>query len=125
MNLTEKTFTYNEFKLLNKNLNFCPRPGNFNKNELNTDLLKFYRNLKLKAHFGNQEIDRTAFRPNKKSSWIPPKTPHVIETFITAVNNEIEKTKNKPIPKDNLTKEERKALTDLQQRTDIIITKAD
>ena len=70
-------------------------------------------------------MDKTVFRPNKKSNWTPPKTPHVIETFITAVNNDLSESEIRKIPKDNLTKEERKALEELKARTDIIITKAD
>ena len=31
VNLTKKAFTKDQFKLLNKNLNFIPNPGNFNK----------------------------------------------------------------------------------------------
>ena len=30
VNLSKKTFTYNEFKLLHKDLNFCPTPGKYN-----------------------------------------------------------------------------------------------
>ena len=56
---------------------------------------------------------------------MPPKPSHVIETFITAVNNDIDATPVKPIPNDNLTSNERKALKDLQLREDIVITKAD
>ena len=33
MNLTNKAFTKHEFRFLNKNLNFCPRPNQYNKNK--------------------------------------------------------------------------------------------
>ena len=102
-----------------------PRPGSYSKNKLNNDLLKFYRNLKLKSHFGNQPIDKNTFRPNKKSDWIPPKIPPVIETFITAVNNDVNEASTKEIPNDNLSIQEQKAMKDLQDRSDIIIKKAD
>ena len=49
----------------------------------------------------------------------------MIETFVTAINNDINDSEPKAIPRDNLTKEERRALKDLQNREDIIITKAD
>ena len=34
INLSTKSFTFYEFKLLNKNLNFCPTPKRYNKNNL-------------------------------------------------------------------------------------------
>ena len=110
---------------MNKNLNFCPRPNQYNKNELNEDLLKFYRNLKLKAHFGNQPLDKETFRPKRQSTWTPPKTSHEIQTFITAAGNDINEAPRKATPKDNLNKKEREAIKNLQERDDIIITKAD
>ena len=45
--------------------------------------------------------------------------------FIEAVNNKISDSQIKAIPRDNLTKEERRALRNLQNREDIIIPKAD
>ena len=51
----------------------------------------------------------------------------VVITFITAINHDIKSSKTKKLPRDNLTKSERKALLNLnlQKRNDIIITKAD
>ena len=34
VNLTKQAFTYYEFKLLNRNLNFIPNPGKYNSNYL-------------------------------------------------------------------------------------------
>ena len=49
-----------------------------------------------------------------------------MKTFIEAINNDIEKLPDKESKKKyNLTKAERLALDQLQQRTDIIITNAD
>ena len=39
----------------NKNLTFCSRPNKYNKQNFNKDLLKFYRNMKLRAHFRSTE----------------------------------------------------------------------
>ena len=46
INLFEYSFTKNQFKVLNKNLNFCPTPGCYNKKEIKTE-----RKIKLKAFF--------------------------------------------------------------------------
>ena len=51
INLSNKVFSKTVFELLNKNLNFCPMPGEFNRLNLNTDLQHFFRRIKLRAHF--------------------------------------------------------------------------
>ena len=59
------------------------------------------------------------------SWWNLPKSSHIIETFITAVNNDIHDASEKSIQKVVLTKEERKSLKHLSDREGIIINKAD
>ena len=44
---------YNDFKLLNKNLNFIPNPGRYNKYTFEKDTNAFFRSTILKSHFGN------------------------------------------------------------------------
>ena len=46
-----KSFTFYEFKLLNKNLNFCPTPKRYNKKQFKNDIDTSIRKVKLKAHF--------------------------------------------------------------------------
>ena len=41
---------YNELKLLNKDLNFCPTPEKYNKSKCTKDINDL-RRIKLKAHF--------------------------------------------------------------------------
>lgn len=36
INLSRYSFTKSQFKVLNKNLNFCPDPGYYNKKEIKT-----------------------------------------------------------------------------------------
>ena len=50
---------------------------------------------------------------------------HTVETFIAAASKDFENFKGKKLPNDNLNKMERRALSDLQKREDIIITKTD
>ena len=92
---------------------------------LNKDLLRFYRNVKLKALFGASKQNKDQLKLKSNSNWTPGKLFSCVDTFITAVDDDINNTLLKPIPKDNLAKSERKALENLQQRDDIIITKAD
>ena len=102
---------------------FCPTSKQYNRNQLNKDLLQFYRNIKLKAHFKNNETNNE-FRV-KTSSWTPPSTHPNVLTFIDAVNKDIENTKPGKQPKDNISNSERIALRNLKMRKDIVITKAD
>ena len=54
INLSTKSFTFYEFKLLNKNLNFSPTPNTYNKKQFKSDINAFVRKVKLKAHFKNK-----------------------------------------------------------------------
>ena len=129
MNLSNKKFTKHEFDLLNKNLNFCPRPNQFNKSNFNKDLQAFFRRVKFKAHFRNNQpyepSEEDLFGPPKDSTWTPKYVNHTVETFIAATSKDFENFKGKKLPNDNLNKMEHRALSDLQKREDIIITKAD
>ena len=53
LNLTNKKFARNDFKLLNNNLNFVPNPGKLNKNNFTKVKKIFYRRVILKSHFGD------------------------------------------------------------------------
>ena len=66
-----------------------------------------------------------SFVTSKKSSWMPSKTPHVIETLIEAVSNDINDSQIETIPRANLMSEQRRALRSLQNWENIIIAKAD
>ena len=109
---------------MGKNLNFCPTPKQYNRNVLNNDLLNFFRSIKLKAHFKDNQIN-DQFRIKKNKAWTPPNVHPNISTFIDSVNRDLKTSKPNNQPKDNLTREERKALANLQQRKDVVITKAD
>ena len=43
INLTKKSFSKNEFKLLNKNLNYVPNPGKPNKKDFKNDTNNFFK----------------------------------------------------------------------------------
>ena len=118
---------------MNKNLNFIPTPSIFNKNQLNKEFDDFLRLIKLKAYFKDNNMDNSTteeqlFKPKTNKKWKPDKNHHTVETYIDATKNALEteeqnNSKNKYY--NNLTKGERKALKELADRNDIIITKAD
>ena len=97
---------------------------------LQNELKQFYRKIKLRAHFGINE-DRTdpteeqIFKKTNKT-WEPKDVHYSIKTFCdvgshetqTNLNNLKNRFKNLPQP-------ELKAIKELQNRDDIIITNAD
>ena len=52
INLSKHSFTLDVFKVLNKDLNFCPSQPPYDKNKLQDDLRAFYGTIEIKAHFG-------------------------------------------------------------------------
>ena len=114
LNLSKKTFTKATFQLLNKNFNFIPTPKIYNKHKVNKELESFYRLLKLKALFKDNENNKLTlveqiFKPQKKEKCTPNKNHHTVLTYIKATQIELEKgqTKMKGEPYNNLTKNER------------------
>ena len=90
---------------------------------------QFYRRLKLRGHFGNDNHDRRTiteediFKP--KSNWEPRQVHHTINTFCEAITRETQNQPNQRKPQNNLTKEEIEVIKELKSRDDVIITKAD
>ena len=58
INLTKKTFDKDTFRLLNKNMNFIPNPGKYNKKDFNNDIDSYFRRIMLKAHFKNENMNK-------------------------------------------------------------------
>ena len=89
-NLSNKHFTEDAYKLLNKNLNFVPAIKKFNKKLL--EINDFYRRIKLEAHFRDntkvreQTVGEIFKKPINKM-WAPNKNHLTIETFIDGTKN--------------------------------------
>ena len=113
--------------MLNKNLNFVPNPGQYNKAIFQKDKYSFFRNTILKAHFGNKnKYTYTGLKPKTNNQWIPKEIHHSVKSFIEAVNTDLEnENRQQRKHKYNLTKDERLALSSLMHKEDIIITQAD
>ena len=69
INLSNKTFTKKTFQLLNKNLNFITTPSIFNKYQLNNELDDFFRLIKTKAYFK----DNNMYNPSAEDQLFKPK----------------------------------------------------
>ena len=131
-NLSKRKFSTDTFELLNKGLTFCPSPKQHYVKYLDQDLGKFYRRIKLKAHFGSTHNEPTIIDSLKtpNSSFTPKDVDPTILTFELAVNDDIKKYSIeqghvKTPPRDNLTPKQRQAIQELRGTDDIIITQAD
>ena len=85
------TFSYYEFKLLNRNLNFIPNPGKYNAHKLEEDKNKFIRSILLKSYFGKEKIDENdPYRTLRQSNnqWLPKEVHHSVETYIEKFNKD-------------------------------------
>ena len=120
--------------MLNKNLNFCPTSGHYNKSILKKHLESFNGKIKLKAFFCNKNLQKQETElANKepiiksKTNWEHKKNHHTVEKFIEAVNKDIVErfldTKN--LLKNSLTDTGKIAIKYFSKRNDLVITKAD
>ena len=122
LNLSKKTFRKATFQLLNKNFNFIPRPKVCNKYKVNKELESFYRLLKLKALFKDNENSKVTlaeeiFKPQKKKKCSPNKIHNTLLTYIKSTQIELEKeqTKIKGEPYNNLIKNKRSSTKELNE----------
>ena len=105
--------------MLDKSLNFCPRPPRYNK--------AFFRRIRLRAHFGISEYNPTILQQLKErnSSFTPQHVDTTIETFESAVIEDIKNHEKQALRSNNLTKGEINELKNLSKRDDLVITRAD
>ena len=95
--------------------------------------MAFFRVIKLKAYLKDNNMynpsrEDQLFKPKANKKWRLDKSYHTVETYTEATKNALETEKqnnNDSKYCNNLTKGERKALKELEDRNDIIITKAD
>ncbi len=134
--------------LLEKGLNFCPTPGELNFSDLMTDINRFHRNLRLKAFFSDEEepsisntndstVTDSASQPEpdayrgfghrnfKNPSTFNPKGPPTLEAFVIQNESSLASIKCRSPHTNNISREEKGALTELSQNRHITIKKAD
>ena len=93
INFSKLLFSKYQYELLNKNLNFCPTPERYNKNEVINDFKEFKRKIKLNTHFALQEnhdfnqLNYEKKYNTKKKFGKPDKNHHTVSAFIEAIND--------------------------------------
>ena len=141
VNLSRHILTVDELNLLSKGMKFCPTPVDLNPGETRTDLDQFHRRLRLLARFEDTSTDvpelltkeqqnhsTYAFESQQfrnKSTYIPIGPPALEAMVFT---NEIALNKRpeaKHPPLTNISRGERKAITQLNKNHNIIIKPAD
>ena len=128
-------FSFDSYKLLNKNLNFIPTSKGCNKNQFSSDLQNLFRLIKLRALLKDETCIATVNQPNEqvpfkiknKAKWIPKEMHHTVSTYTDLVDNDINTLMKQPSKKlkFNLTYKEHTAMEELAKRKDLIITNAD
>ena len=117
MCVSRKSFTFYEIKLLNKNLNFPPKPEIYNIEQFKNDINSFIRKVKLKAYFKNKEQDMKSreFRISRYKTCTLNENYHTLETFTEAFQNDLLKEEKniKQIPYKDLSRKEESSLQNL------------
>lgn len=123
-------------RVLAKGVGFIKTPQSYDKTTALNNCDRFYRRVKLHAHFNNPEaafiapaepLDDPFQKFNRKpSEWTPATVPAAIETFINRCKEEIRQVNFKSKSRqNNFTDEEEEAYNALKKREDIIIKVAD
>ncbi|KAJ8034234.1 hypothetical protein HOLleu_20984 [Holothuria leucospilota] len=131
-NVSGKTLSDAESKLLIKGLKFCPTPLRLDKLALQKDLDYFKRRLCLFEYFNSDKdsekgsTDSEVPRYRNKSTWTPPAgRDSFLDSFLEAVQREVHAFQPPNYIKDNLTSEERAALTNLRTDDNIVMKPED
>ena len=134
INLSTVALNNDEISLLSRGLSFCPTPWQANQEEILDDLESYFRRLRLKEFFLDEDEDTSDSAETQAqfcppSQWMPPKGREAyLETYVKKVRMDVEhqlKVNRNKRCTDNLPSVQRNALQTLQQRTDIVIKPAD
>ena len=109
---------------MEKGLKFTPTPTKPNTDEINQDLFEFTRRIQLAEFFHDKENDDDSL-VRAKSKWTPALGRSVaLDAFVKNVNN-ISLNDLPPKPRNNITKNQRQAISSLANNKDIVIKEAD
>jgi peptide-methionine (R)-S-oxide reductase len=127
INLSSLTLSLPQLSLLSRGLKFTPLPNHVDRLSLKESLNTFTRRLRLTEYFADRD-SCTRETPSKfriKSSWTPPPNrDKFLDSYISIIESEImNSTEQRSFA--NLSKDERRAVKDLQRNSDIIIREAD
>ncbi len=151
INLSSFQLNRHHISLLSKGLSFCPTPGEPDLGELRRDLDEFHRNVLLKSHFEKDIPKAAAWKEKttgstnppdkvtskaqlgpfshrkftKKSLFKPDNPKGAVEAMISCNELHFSSIETHSPLKQNLTRDERKAMRELSKNPNIVIKKAD
>ena len=124
VNTSNVTLTDNETQLLARGLGFCPSPRHIDWTEVTADCDEFARRLRITEFFHHYTTDNQSDPFYPKSLWTPPTDrDDALNAHLIDVKPDLLTTKHRRI-RDNLPKDQRRALRLLKQRHDIVIKSA-
>ena len=126
-NLLNRTLADSQIRFISRGLKFMPFNKSINRNKIRRQLLRdfenFARRMRLKYMFHGKNREVHPFYV--KSDWNSPVQPSVaLESYLEEVKSQLAEIKITK-PKNNLSRKEHEALTELKQNTDINLKKAD
>ena len=125
LNLSTAVISKLEISVLSKGLTFIPKPKRMDIKDLFKDAKQFVSRMRTHHEMHNQPARQKSpfYRPKPHRSQV---TSHIrLENTIYKLLLELETVQYTQTRSDNLTKNEKLALTNLAKRTDIVINKAD
>ena len=125
-NLSQKTLSPLEIKVLEKGLGFSPTPS-INETDLRRDISEFSRKMRCKWFFRNERQENVSETSefNSKSTWNPPKRAHALELFLNQTEKGILSMLPGKATNYNLSKEEYLTIRSLQNDRSVVIKPAD
>ncbi|XP_071177610.1 uncharacterized protein [Mytilus edulis] len=125
LNLSTKSLTKNELLLLGKGMKFIPNPKHNNlRKQILMDFNELARKMRCKFHYSGKNNKKYIHPLYLQSGHIPPRGNITLENYLIDTKLDISKLEVKQF-RDNLSKLERKALTELKHNDSIYISKAD
>ena len=126
-NLSQKTLSPLEIKVLEKGLGFSPTPSSINEVDLRRDISNFSRKMRCKWFFRNERqgnVSETS-KFKSKSTWNPPKGAPALEMFLSQTEKDILSILPVKATNYNLSKEKYLTMHSLQNDRSAVIKPAD
>ena len=119
VNLSSVDLTEEQTQLLACGPKFCPTPGSYDEVQLLDDVKEGLRRVRLREFWFDEDAPAqlpTSFKFYKKTHWEPPKDrDQALEAFSSSVITKVTSHSSQPPQHQNLSKNTRKAMTDLKQ----------
>ena len=124
INISKRDLSDIQIKVLEKGLKFTPTPKR-DTTDIVKDTDEFCRKLRLREYFGDSENDDQSLVRNNTNFKPPPNRNIHLDEYISCLKGSANANANTKRVKDNLNKEERKAIDSLRNDHSIVIKEAD